>query len=39
VRLSGVDASVGDGIYDEFSNFDASIFLQWFRMKKNWFIL
>lgn len=28
VRLSGVDASVGDGIYDEFSNFDASIFLQ-----------
>ena len=28
VRLSGVDSSVGDGIYDEFSNFDASIFLQ-----------
>lgn len=28
MRLSGVEASIGDGIYDEFSNFDASIFLQ-----------
>jgi hypothetical protein len=28
LRLSGVDASVGDSIDDEFFNFDASIFLQ-----------
>ena len=28
VRLSGVDASVGDSVDDEFFNFDASIFLQ-----------
>jgi hypothetical protein len=28
VRLSGVDASVGDSVDDEFFNFDASIFFQ-----------
>jgi len=36
MTFAGVEAVID---MDDDSNFDASIFLQWFLMKKNWFIL
>jgi hypothetical protein len=36
MTLAGVEAVID---MDDDPNFDASIFLQWLTMKKNWFIL